>query len=129
MPMLDNGDIASDEVKVTQVVHLTWSKSRLNMKGASESRDFQSNGNFASQHMDNGTVHEVNGVEAEPVENQSTWWRQSRECMLHPSDLILRIACEDLGRLVLKFSIRSSIDWLVISWFRVRIRLLFELIG
>jgi hypothetical protein len=74
-------------------------------------------------------VHEVNGVEAEPVENQSTWWRQSGECMLHPLDPVLRIAFEDLGRLVLKFSTRSSIDWLVISWFRVRICLLFELTG
>jgi structural maintenance of chromosome 1 len=71
MPMLDNGDTASDEVKVTQVVDLTRSKSRLNMKGATGSRDFQFNGNFASQDMDNGTVHEVNRVEAEPVENQS----------------------------------------------------------
>jgi hypothetical protein len=115
MPMLDNGNTASDEVKVTQVVDLTRSKSRLNMKGATESKDFQSNGNFASQDMDNGIVHEVNRVEAEPVENQLTWWRQSGECMLHPSDLVLRIAFEDLGRLVLKFSTRSSIDWLVIS--------------
>jgi hypothetical protein len=49
--------------------------------------------------------------------------------MLHPSDPILRILFKDLGRLVLKFSIRSSIDWLVISWFRVRIRLLFKLTG
>jgi hypothetical protein len=129
MPMLDNGNTASDEVKVTQVVDLTRSKSRLNMKGATESRDFQNNGNFASQDMDNGTVHEVNGVEAEPVENQLTWWRQSGEYILHPSNPVLRIAFEDLGRLVLKFNTKSSIDWLVISWFRVRIRLLFELTG
>jgi hypothetical protein len=63
------------------------------------------------------------------LDRVATWWRQSRECMLHPSDPVLRIAFEDLGRLVLKFSTRSSIDWLVISWFRVRICLLFELTG
>jgi hypothetical protein len=63
------------------------------------------------------------------LDRVATWWRQSGECMLHLLDLVLRIAFEDLGRLVLKFSTRSSIDWLVISWFRVRIRLLFELTG
>lgn len=61
MSMLENGDLASEEVKVTR------SKSRLNMKGATESRD----GNFAFQDMDNCTVHGLNRVEAEPVEQQS----------------------------------------------------------
>ena len=36
------------------------------------------------------------------LDRVATWWRQSEECMLHPSDPVLRIAFEDLGRLVLK---------------------------
>jgi hypothetical protein len=44
------------------------------------------------------------------LDRVATWWRQSGECMLHPLDPVLRIAFQDLGRLVLKFSTRSSID-------------------
>ncbi|KAG0568246.1 hypothetical protein KC19_6G005800 [Ceratodon purpureus] len=74
MSMLDNGDAASNRVNVTQVPDITRSKSRLNMKDATESRengrDFQSNG-IASIDMGNITVHELNRVGVESVEKQS----------------------------------------------------------
>ena len=72
--MLDNGDIASNEVNVTLVKDFTRSKSRLNIMDATESREIgresQSNG-LASKDMDNGTVHELNRVDLEPAEKQS----------------------------------------------------------